>query len=416
MTEQGTTTLDELRAKYRRDYDPYSSITIAEMLADFADRRATVPVSYSARGNGTWVLTRYDDASSVLRRSNRGFVSFPNDPDGDNSQGSAAAMIPIEIDGPLHRQYRAFLDPYFAPQKVGLRAEGLRAWCNRLIDGFIEKGECEFTAEFALPFPGVTVMSIMGWPEEDLHLLSTWTNDIMHGGGKGTEDERNAVRGGAHVAFRGYMMELIARRRAEPPRDDVTSAAIAVEIDGQRLTDDQLFDLFLLMMLAGLDTVTSVLGQSMLYFAEHPEQWDYMFAAPENLEPAIEELLRWSAPPVPTRTVVHESVEVGGVTIPEGERVHFALSAINRDPEYYPEPDEVKLDRNDRPHLGFGLGPHRCVGMHLARLELKIAFTELHRRIPRFALKPGFTRHDHLGLAWGVDSAELVFPKGEKEF
>ncbi|WP_160098715.1 cytochrome P450, partial [Rhodococcus sp. T7] len=183
--------------------------------------------------------------------------------------------------------------------------------------------------------------------------------------------------------------------------------ALDAEIDGKKLTDLELFDMFLLMMLAGLDTVQSVLAQSMVYLAQHPEQWDAMFETPESLEPAIEELLRWAAPAVPTRTVVHDSVDVAGITLTKGERVHFPLAVANRDPQYYPQPDEVKFDREAKPHLAFGLGPHRCVGLHLARLELKIAFTELRRRMPKFELVAGVEPHEHLGLAWGVENVHL---------
>ncbi|MBV6762902.1 cytochrome P450 [Rhodococcus opacus] len=407
--------LDDLREQYRRDYDPYNPVTIAEHLADIADRREKVPVSYSARGNGCWVLTRYDDISSVLRRSNRGFISFPNDPDGSNPTGKEEGMIPVEIDGPRHKQFRALLDPYFSTQKVALLEDTLRESANRLIDRWIEDGQCDFVEGFALPFPGVTVLTIMGWPLKDLHTMNDWVSTLLHGVVGGTQEETDAARGKAHGEMREYMLAMIAERRIAPRRDDVTSAALDAEIDGRALTDLELFDLFLTMTLAGLDTVQSVLAQSMTYLSRHPEQWDEMFASPENLVPAIEELLRCTAPPVPTRTVVDDSVEVGGVTIPKGERVHFPVAAANRDPKYYPDPDEVRFDRDARPHLAFGMGPHRCLGLNLARLELKIAFTELHRRIPKFELVPGTEPHEHLGLAWGVENVHLKFPAAERE-
>ncbi|GAA4743699.1 cytochrome P450 [Nocardioides endophyticus] len=407
-------TIDELHEKYRLDYDPYHAVPIAQHLAELAERRQTMPVSYSARGKGCWVLTRYDDIASVLRRNNRGFISFPNDPDGQNSQGSNDGMIPIEIDGDRHKQFRQLLDPYFSPQKVAEKEDTLRQWANRLIDGWIEDGRCDFVNGFALPFPGVTVLTIMGWPLEDLDLMNDWTSTLLHGKPGGSPEEQMAVRGQAHVDMRAYMLAMIERRRGEASRDDVTSGALNVEIDGKRLTDNELFDMFLLMMTAGLDTVQSVLCQSMVYLARHPEQWDKMFEAPESLEPAIEELLRWCAPAVPTRNVVQD-VEVAGLHLPPGERVHFPLAVANRDPAVYPDPDEVILDRVAKPHLAFGLGTHRCVGLHLARLELKIAFTELHRRMPTFRLAPDAEPHEHLGLAWGTDNVHLEFTPGSRE-
>ncbi|GAA4743705.1 hypothetical protein GCM10023350_30550 [Nocardioides endophyticus] len=408
-------TLDELRAQYRRDYDPYAHWTIAEHLAEIAERREQAPISYSARGNGCWVLTRYDDIASVLRRNNRGFISFPNEPDGINAMGTSVGQIPIEVDGSLHKQFRALLDPYFSPKRVAEKEDTLRDWANILIDDWIEAGSCDFVDGFALPFPGATVLSIMGWPGEDLHRLNSWADTLMHGVAGGTPEETAAARGVAHGELREYFMQLIADRRESGPRDDVTSGAMEVEIDGKRMTDTELFDLFVLMMAAGLDTVQSVLCQSMVYLARNPEQWDKMFETPESLEPAIEELLRVGAPAVPTRNVVHDEVEVAGLMLPKGERVHFPLAAACRDPEVYPNPDEVIFDRVAKPHLAFGLGTHRCVGLHLARLELKVAFTELHRRMPTFSLVPGIEPRDHLALAWGVNDVHLRFEPGPRE-
>lgn len=417
MTDTEPVMLDELRAKYRRDYDPYAASTISQHLGELADRRETMPVSYSARGNGCWVLTKYDDISALLRRNNRGVVSFPNEPDGINAVGTRVAQIPIEIDGPAHRQYRQLLDPIFAPKRVAELADELYVQANKLIDEFIEDGACDFVQGFALPFPGATVMAIMGWPLEDMHRMNRWTDILLHGVRGGTMEENAKARGVAHQEFSAYMMEKIPQWRAAPRRDDVTSVILDAEIEGKKLTDEQLFDFFVLMMSAGLDTVQSVLAQSMVYFARNPEQWDRMFDTPDTLAPAIEELLRWTTPPVPTRTVTDESLEIHGIRIPRGERIHAPLAAGNRDPKYYPDPDEIRFDRAAKPHLAFGVGPHRCVGMHLARLELKIAYTELHRRLPRFELDPGKPApQEHLGLAWGVDDVHLRFTPGKREY
>ncbi|MBQ0850777.1 cytochrome P450 [Streptomyces sp. BH-SS-21] len=417
MTDTDQLSLEELRAAYRQDYDPYAASTISEHLGELAERREKLPVSYSARGNGCWVLTDYDDISALLRRNNRGVVSFPNEPDGVNAVGTRDAQIPIEVDGLAHRQYRQVLDPIFAPKRVAQLADELTVQANKLIDEFIEAGTCDFVDGFALPFPGATVMAIMGWPMEDLHRMNGWVDVLAHGVPGGTLEENAQARGVAHGEFTAYMAEKIPQWRAAPRREDVTSVILDAEIEGKKLTDDQLFDFFVLMMIAGLDTVQSVLAQSMAYFARNPEQWDRMFEKPETLAPAIEELLRWTTPPVPTRTVTDESLEIHGVRIPRGERIHAPLSAGNRDPKYYPDPDEIKFDRAPKPHLAFGVGPHRCVGLHLARVELKIAFTELRRRMPQFDLDPAKPApHEHLGLAWGIDDVHLRFAPGEREF
>lgn len=407
-------TIEELRAAHRRDYDPYNPLTIQQHLDDIAQRRAEQPISYSERGNGTWVLTRYDDIASVLRRNNRGFVSFPNDPDGLNPQGAQKALIPIELDGSDHRQFRALLDPLFSPKRVALMEDQLRQAANHLIDGFIERGECDFIKEFAMPFPGATVMAILGWPLEDLDRLNEWVGTIQHGIVGASPEDSGAAQARAAGELREYLLALIAVRRTDL-RDDVTSHILQAEINGALLNDDDLFDLFLLLVLAGLDTVQSAFGQSMMHLGVRPDLWDQMFETDESLAPAIEELLRISAPAVPTRTVTGGPAEVADLTLPEGERVHCPLAAANRDPVYYPEPDEIKFDRVAKPHLAFGMGPHRCLGVHLARLELHIGFTELRRRMPTFALNEAYTPHEHLGLAWGVDNVHLTFEPGARE-
>ncbi|MDT9592149.1 cytochrome P450 [Nocardioides zeae] len=406
--------LEDLRAQHRRDYDPYNNATIAEHLAEMAQRRREMPISYSARGNGTWVLTRYDDIASVLRRNNRGFVSNPNDPDGGNPQGAQKALIPIELDGDEHKFYRRLLDPLFSPQRVAALEDQLRAAANDFIDGFIERGECDFVEEFAMPFPGATVMHLMGWPLKDLGRLNEWTGTIQHGIVGVSKEESQAAQGRAATEMRAYLLDLIAERRTNLG-DDVTSHVLRAEKDGAPLSDDDLFDLLLLLVLAGLDTVQSTFAQSFMHLGRQPELWDQMFASPESLEPAIEELLRIAAPAVPTRTVVHESVQVGELELPEGERVHFPLAAANRDPAYYPDPDRIVFDRAPKPHLAFGMGPHRCLGVHLARLELRIGFTELRRRMPRFSLDESRTPTEHLGLAWGVGNLHLLFEPGPRE-
>jgi cytochrome P450 len=158
-----------------------------------------------------------------------------------------------------------------------------------------------------------------------------------------------------------------------------------------------------------------VLAQSAAYFGKHQDRWNEMFANPERLEPAMEEILRLTSPAVPTRTVVSDEIEISGLAFPKGERLHAPLAAANRDPMYYPEPDEAIFDRPFKPHLAFGLGPHRCLGVHLARVEVRIAFEEWHRRMPTFSLDPVYEPHDHLGLAWGTDNVHLVFPPGKRE-
>jgi cytochrome P450 len=408
--------LTELQQSHRRDYDPGSDLPIAEHLAELAARREEQPISWSGVGNGFWVLTTYDDMSSVMRRNDRGFVSYPNDPQGRGGHGvEQPPMIPIEVDGQAHKDFRRLLEPMFAPQRVMLLEERLTEAATRLVDRFVESGRCDLIADFALPFPGLTVLEIMGWPLEDLERMNDWTAAVLHGVPGGSEEENLAVRGKAHVEMSQYMLELIAARRPAPRGDDVTSVLLDVELDGKPLTDEELLGVFFLMMTAGLDTVQSVLSGSMAYLAGRQDQWQALGEPGADVDAAVEELLRWVSPAPPTRVVALDEVEVGDLVLPRGERVHCPLGAANRDPKYYPDPDEVRFDREQtKPHLAFGLGTHRCIGLHLARLELRIAFRELRRRIPAFRLDPDQQVTEHLGFTWGLGNVHLLFEPGQR--
>ncbi|MET0954067.1 MAG: cytochrome P450 [Aeromicrobium sp.] len=398
--------IEALRAAHQRDYNPYSEVTIQEHLDDIADRRENLPMSFSEKG-GFWLATTYDDIAGMLRRNNKGFVSFPNIPDGVPAFGQKK-QIPIELDGPVHAQYRKLLDPLFSPNKVKAMEDQVRQVAVDLVNGFAAKGTVDLVPEFAFPFPGSVFLSVMGWPLEDAEMMNEWVHAFLHGVPGGTEEETLAARINASEKSRAYIQAIVDDRRATP-REDITSVIVAADFDGEPISDSDLSDLFILMMMAGLDTTASVIAQSMLYFARHPKKWDEMFADPDDLDDAIEELLRWTSPAVPTRNVDADLVEIGGLELPKGERIHCPLAAANRDPKYYPDPDEVIFDREPHPHLTFSLGSHRCIGLHLARQELRIAFEELRRVMPTFTLSPGCEPKEHTSLTWGVDDVKLDF-------
>jgi cytochrome P450 len=408
--------VEQIRQERTRDYHPYGDASIADHLAELADRREKCPLSYSTTGpDGFWVATSYDDISGVLRRNNRGVVSYPNSPFGaTDPKGAQKAMIPIDLDGADHHLYRKLLDPYFSPAAVAKLEPKVRAVAAGLIDEFIETGRCDFVPQFSFPFPGSTVMGLMGWPLEDGPMMADWVDILLHGVRGATEDESNAARVAVMGQVNEYFLAQIELRRRSPS-DDITTLMLNVEVEGQQLSNEQLYDCFVLMMMAGLDTVNSVLAQSFVYLGRHQDLWSQMFQSPDTLDRGVEEFIRWGAPAVPTRTVADEGFMVRDVQIPVGERVHCPLGAANRDPKYYPDPDEIRLDRELKPHLAFGLGPHRCIGSHLARMEMRVAFEELHRRIPAFQLDESQPPQDHLGLAWGTENVHILFTPGNRD-
>jgi cytochrome P450 len=387
-----------------RHYHYDGNISVGEHLQKVAVRRQECPMSYSKEFGGYWVVSTYDAIADVLRRRQT-FSSYPVGLDGEGQHEVRAGkkLIPIELDGEAHQRYRALLNPLFTPAMAKQLEPSMRVLANQLIDKFIDRGKCEVVNEFARLLPGTLFLRMMGWPVEDSDMFYGWVQASMHS----SPDENVTVRIQVAQEQNQYMAALISRRRRQP-EDDLTTVLVNAEIDGKPISDEDLLLLFRLLMAAGLDTVQSVLGQSFVFLAQHPEFRDQMLD-PAVLPTAVEELLRWASPAVPTRTAL-EPVGIGGIDIEEGERVHCPLGAANRDPLYYPDPDTPRLDReNPKPHLTFGLGPHRCLGSHIARLEVKVAFEEWHQRIPNYRIGSLGIGEWHLGGVWGVDSVHLEF-------
>jgi cytochrome P450 len=408
--------VEDLRRARSVEYNPFLAADLEANRVRLAGFRDVSPMTYSTVGGGFWVATGYDEVVSVLRNSNKGFVSFPNNPFGEPKEATAATkkkLIPIDFDGPIHRQYRKLLEPVFSPQEMQALEPQIRKLANDLIDDWIEAGTVDFVPGFAFPFSATTVIVLMGWPLEDAAKMNEWVRVMQHGVTGGSQEETVKAQIKAATECRAYLDNLIAERRRTPAAD-FTTMLMNIELNGAKLTDDELFDTFLLMMLAGLDTVQSVLAQTFAYLGKHQDRWDEIFASPETIDLAVEEFLRWTAPAPPTRNVTAEYMLVGDVPVPTGERVHCVIGAACRDPKYYPDPDEVDYNRPSKPHLAFGLGPHRCIGLHLARLEIKIAFQELRARIPAFSLDETREPVGHLGFAWGVDNVHLNFPPGKR--
>lgn len=417
LADPATVDVEAIKRERAVEYDPFVAVDLTANLERLAGFRQISPMTYSTvEGGSFWVATGYDEVVSVLRNSNKGFVSFPNNPFGEPKEATMATkkkLIPIDYDGPEHRQYRKLFEPVFSPARMRALEPQIRKLANDLIDNWIEAGTVDFVPGFAFPFSATTVIVLMGWPLADAEKMNEWVRVMQHGVTGGSRDQTVKAQIAAAAECREYLNRLIAERR-QAPADDLTTMMMNIELNGAKLTDDELFDAFLLMMLAGLDTVQSVLGQTFAYLGTHPGKWDEIFASPQTIDLAVEEFLRWAAPAPPTRNVTAEHMMVGDVPVPKGERVHCAIGAANRDPKYYPNPDEVDFNRPSKPHLAFGLGPHRCIGLHLARLEIKIAFQELRARMPRFTLDESRPPVGHLGFTWAVDNVHLTFPPGQR--
>ena len=297
-------------------------------------------------------------------------------------------FIPIELDPPEHTGYRTALQPLFSPNRMKALTAQIRSVINDLLDGFASKGESEFIADFAHELPTRVFLALMDWPIEDAPLFTEATDVVLVGKPGASEEESQQARAVAGMQMLGYFQKMVDDRRAHPG-DDITSVLIHTEVeleDGKRLlTDEELNRMFFLLLIAGLHTVQGSLAWSIIHLVNNPDQRDALINDDALIPTAVEEILRIEAAVVPGRCATRD-VELGGVQIKKGDQLILMLCSANRDPSEFEEPDDLDLERHPNRHLSFGSGAHRCIGSHLARIELSLALEELHKRIPDYDL------------------------------
>jgi len=331
------------------------------------------------------ILSRYEDVIWALRHPE----IFSSEMDMKVMLGTQRPMIPQQIDPPRQTRYRKILDLRFSRPRMQALEPELRRHAQQVIDGFVARGECEFDSEFAVPLPCRAFLTLMGLPQEELDLFIELKNGII----RPPVPPMDMIAASEYRLKTGeriyaYFEKMIAERRSAP-RDDMMTYLTTVELDGKPLTDEEVLDISYLFLLGGLDTVTATLGCSMAYLAANPEQRKKIVAKPELIPNAVEELLRWETPVSLLPRVLKQNVTIGDVELREGALVNLLVGAANVDPAEFAEPTRVDFERENNRHLAFGAGAHRCLGSHLARMELRAALEEWHKRIPDYAIKPG---------------------------
>jgi cytochrome P450 len=319
--------------------------------------------------------------------------------------GNVRPLIPLNVDPPLHSKYRKLLDPLFAPKRMDEQEEDITRRVVALIDGFIDAGECNFTEDFAEIFPSSVFLGLMGLPQEELRMFLRMRDGILHPEKIDPEalidpEKRRAVMARTGQEIYEYFGAL-ADERTKTPAGDVMSKFVVSEVNGERLSRDDVVDICYLMLIAGLDTVSDSLTCMYAFLAQHPEHRRQITENPGCVSSAVEELLRWESPvPFGVPRIATEDTELpNGCPIKQGTAVMVMYGAANVNAGQCPEPFDVRFDRDSNRHIAFGGGVHRCLGSHLARRELRITLTEWHRRIPDYWLKPG---HEDLEYPSGL--------------
>jgi cytochrome P450 len=386
------------------------------------------PVARSQSGS-YWILSS-DAAGFALRQP--GLFSSRQSFD---AVGSPLPLVPIAFDPPQHTRYRRILQPFFSPRRIASWEPVIRGLAGELVDGLVSRGECDVVAELAVPLPAQVFLTLFGLPLEDRDRLISWKDGLLHGFGPLAEpaaaparpatpdgpatpsgqsrrqSSERALRLGTELYE--YLVRHIARRRQQDDTNDLLGQLLADTSD-ERLDDAEIVSLSFLFVLAGLDTVNSALSTAFALLAAQPRLRRQIAADPASIPDAVEELLRFDGPFFFVSRVMTQDVELAGQLIPAGAHVNIALAVANRDPAEHPEPDTIDLRRGER-NLAFGGGPHRCLGSHLARMELRATLAEWHRRIPEYQLAPGVSPR----VTWpegavSIASLPLVFPATDR--
>jgi cytochrome P450 len=336
-------------------------------------------------GAGFWAVVRHKDVMTVLRdpatfsssRANRLEDFPPGDPRGSQD-------VLLNMDPPKHGRYRGLVNKGFSPRLLPQLEPRIRALITEMIDRVAPRGECEFIEDLAGNLPLNVLLTMLGVPSEDRDQVLHWSLRMLR-----LQDPEYATSPEEGIAlmgtFLGYAQRLAAERR-DNPREDMLSLLMQAEVEGAKLTPQEFGLLFGLLLAAGHETTRTLIANGMLTLMAHPEQRQRLREDPSLIPGAIEEMLRFAPPVIHFRRTVMRETVLHGQKLAPGDKVVVWFPAANRDEEVFPEPDTFDIGRKPNEHLSFGFGPHFCVGAMLARLEARIAFEELLRRLPDMEL------------------------------
>jgi cytochrome P450 len=382
----------------------------ARLRAEAPVYRMTLPTKEPA-----WLVTRYDDVAMVLKDER--FVKH-----------EANALTPEQIarrpwfrkvfkmlkrsmlnqDPPDHTRLRALVHKAFTPRMIELMRDRVVDLTEELLENVQGRGRIDLIRDYALPLPSTIIAEMLGVPAGDRHAFHRWSSALL----SAAVSTPALLKAIPNIwALLRYMRKIIKKRRADL-KDDLISALIRVEESGDRLSEDELLAMALLLLVAGHETTVNLIGNGTLALLEHPDEMERLRNDPSLIKMAVEEILRYTSPvEMATERYTREDVTIAGVTIPRGEMVFAVIASANRDDRQFANPDSLDVAREPNKHLSFGLGPHFCLGAPLARLEGQLAIDTLLRRAPdlRLTIAPDQLRWRRGLLLRGLESLPLTY-------
>jgi len=301
--------------------------------------------------------------------------------------GQVRPLIPLQIDPPDHAKYRKLLDPLFAPRRIALLEGRTRALVSDLVEAVADDGGCNFHAAVSEPLPSTVFLELLGLPVSRAAEFIALKDGIIRPPAQ-TPEERSAMVDAAGARIYAVLQEVLDQR-LETRQNDFISDFLNAEVDGERLTPEEVIDICYLFFLAGLDTVTASLDCMMARLALHPAEQRRLTDDPSVIPHAVEEMLRWETPVTAVVRVTTQDTELSGCPIAADQVVSVMLGSANTDERAWDKAESVDVDRRVNKHLAFGGGVHRCLGSHLARMELRVVLEEWHARIPEYRVPEG---------------------------
>ncbi len=349
-------------------------------------KEAPVHFHHEPGGPGFWAVTKYEDVVTVGKDPGR----FSSHRGGTNIQDyppenlSTIQLLMLNMDPPQHNKFRRLVSQGFTPRMVARIEPFVRQATRSILDKVASRGECDFVRNIAAELPLVVIADLMGVPQEDRGRLFDWSNRLI---GFDDPEFQTSLEDGRQAAMEMWMYanELAAGRKGEKG-EDLVSVLMNAEVDGVGLTEMEFDAFFLLLAVAGNETTRNLISGGMLALIEHPEQRARLLADPSLVPSAVEEMLRWVTPVMYFRRTATRDTELRGVPIKENQKVCVYYSSANRDEDVFPRPEEFDVGRTPNEHLAFGVGQHFCLGNSLARLEIRVMFEELIRRMPDIEL------------------------------
>jgi cytochrome P450 len=396
-----TTVLDFFSAEQRSD--PYPL---------FRQVREEEPVLWSGDG---WTLLRYADVMAALLDPR--LAAARVDPSGAPEEirnefapffDSMRNML-LFADPPDHTRLRGLVTQAFSARRIEGMRPAIQSIVDELLDAVAERGTMDVIADVANPLPGIVIAELLGVPKSDQAQFKTWANDFA-AAIDGSGDELTSLQLGLRSvnAMSAYLGE-VAEQRRRAPQDDLITDLLAAQEEGAHLTHAELVATCLLLLFAGNETTTNLIGNGILTLLRHPDELARLRAAPELIRAAVEELLRFESPVQGTSRVARETFEIDGRCIEAGQHVSVLTGAANRDPAQFEEPDRLHLSRRPNRHLGFGHGIHFCLGAPLARAEGQIAINAILQRCAALELRDDKARWRALAVFRGLEELPVAF-------